>query len=201
MLPGPIWVLCVQRTLSKNQTSGFVSGLGASAADTIFAIIAFFSLSLVVSFIEKNTQIITVIGGLIVAVIGVNIFFSNPVVQIRRNRAGKKNLWQDFLSVFGITIVNPVYIFVFIALFAAFGVSHENLGMFNGTLMITGVFLGASSWWFLLTFLINLFRNRFRPRHLLYINRIAGAVIVVLGLGAILLMLLNIPIDGILFGS
>lgn len=198
MLPGPIWVLCIQRTISKTQKSGFMSGLGASVADTIYAMIAFFSLSLVLGFVDKHTMIITIIGGLIIAAIGAKIFLSNPIVQIRRNRAGKSNLWQDFLSVFGIAIANPIYIFFFIFLFAAFGVSHDSLGMFNGTLMIAGVFLGSASWWFALTFLVSLLRDKFRPRHLLYINRWSGAIITILGLGAILLMFLNIPIDEVL---
>lgn len=197
MPPGPIGVLCIQRSISKNRRSGFISGLGASAADAIYATIAFFSLSLVVNFIDTHTIIITIIGGAIIAAIGLKIFFSNPIVQIRRNRAGKSNLWQDFLSVFGITIANPIYIFFFIFLFATFGISHASLGMFNGALMIAGVFLGSASWWFALTFIVNLFRDKFRPRHLLYINRWAGAIITILGLGAILLMFLNVSIDGV----
>lgn len=198
MPPGPIGILCIQRSISKNRRSGFVSGLGASLADTIYATIAFFSVSLVVGFVEKHTMIITIISGMIIAAIGVKIFMSNPVVQIRRNRAGKSNLWQDFLSAFGITIANLGYIFFFIILFAAFGISHASLGMFNGALMIAGVFLGSASWWFALTFIVNLFRDKFRPRHLLYINRWSGAIIAVLGLGAIILMFLKIPIDGVL---
>ena len=34
---GPVGVMCIQRTLSKKRESGFVSGLGAATADTLFA--------------------------------------------------------------------------------------------------------------------------------------------------------------------
>jgi len=37
---GPIGVLCIQRTINKGRLSGFLSGLGAATADTIFATIA-----------------------------------------------------------------------------------------------------------------------------------------------------------------
>lgn len=195
---GPVGVLCVQRTLSKNHKSGFISGLGAAVADTFFAMIAFFSLAVVLSFIEENMTLIKVIGGLCIMVVGVSIFMSNPVVQIRRNRAGKVNLWQDFISVFFITLANPAFILIFIALFAAFGFSEDTLGIVRGMIMIAGVFGGAATWWFTLTFVVNLFRKKFRPRHLLWINRISGTVIVVLGALTVLLMFVNTPLNGVL---
>ncbi len=48
------------------------------------------------------------------------------------------------------------------------------------------------------TFLVSLFRNRFRPRHLLWINRISGSLIVILGAAAVLTMFFNIPVDAII---
>jgi threonine/homoserine/homoserine lactone efflux protein len=190
---GPIGVLCIQRTLSKNHKSGFISGLGAASADTLFATIAFFSLSIVVSFINDNIILVKVIGGLCVMVVGVKIFLSNPAVQIRRNRAGKSKLWQDFISVFVLTLTNPAFIIVLIGIMATVGAA-DYTGVANGVAVITGVWIGAAIWWFALTFLVNLFRKRFRPRHLLWINRIAGAAIVLLGAITVLSMFVNIPV-------
>lgn len=183
---GPVGVLCIQRTVSKKRLSGFISGTGAALADTIFASVAFFSLSLVQSFIEQNMTILKIVGGVCVIVMGFNILLSNPVVQIRRNRAGKSNLWQDFISVFLVTLANPAMILIFVALFAAFGISSETLTMPTSMLMIGGVLCGACSWWFLLTLAVNLIRRNFRPRHMLWMNRVSGTVIVVLGAVAIL---------------
>lgn len=195
---GPIGVLCIQRTLSKNHKSGFISGLGAATADTIFATVAFFSLAIVMQFIEDNITLVKVIGGLCVMGVGVKILLSNPVVQIRRNRAGKTNLWQDYISVFLLTLANPVFILVLITLFAAFGISRDDIDRFNGGFIIAGVFAGAAAWWFTLTSLVSLFRRKFRPRHLLWMNRIAGAAIVVLGAGAVLTMFLNFSVNDLL---
>jgi threonine/homoserine/homoserine lactone efflux protein len=179
---GPTGVLCIQRTLSKNQKAGLVSGLGAALSDVIFASAAFFSLSVVVSFIEAHMLTIRIVGGACVVAVGISIFFKNPVVQIRRNRSGGNRLWQDFVSMFLITLANPTFILIFIALFAAAGISSAELSILDGLTAILGVFIGGAAWWFMLTFVVNLFRTRFRPRHLLWINRIAGAVIVVLGM-------------------
>lgn len=195
---GPIGIMCIQRTLSRNLRSGFVSGLGATVADTIFAMAALFSLSLVMSFIDSYMIFMKGIGGLCVMVVGINIFLTNPAVQIRRNRAGKSSLWQDFLSVFLITFTNPAFILIFVALFAAFGVSYKDFGLLHGLLMILGVVIGSASWWFVLTFSVNLIRKKFRPRHLLWINRIAGAVIFILGAITIILMFVNTPINNVI---
>ena len=141
---GPIGLLCIQRTLSKSHRSGFVSGLGAATADSMFATVALFSLTVVMSFIENNMAIIKALGGISVVIVGVTIFLKNPVVQIRRNRAGKgHNLWGDYLSVFFLTLTNPAYILIFVALFAALGVSHEGIPLGGGMSMILGVLCGA----------------------------------------------------------
>ena len=141
---GPIGLLCIQRTLSKSHRSGFVSGLGAATADSMFATVALFSLTVVMSFIENNMAIIKALGGISVVIVGVTIFLKNPVVQIRRNRAGKgHNLWGDYLSVFFLTLTNPAYILIFVALFAALGISHEGIPLGGGMSMILGVLVHA----------------------------------------------------------
>ena len=191
---GPVGVLCIQRTLSKNRNSGFISGLGAATADMMFAIVALFSLAFVLGFIEEHLSIIKVIGGICVVAVGVYIFMKNPVVQIRRNRAGKGSYWSDYLSMFFITLANPAFILIYVALFAAFGISNSEMGLGDALTMITGVLCGASLWWFTLTFIVNIFRKKFRPRHLLWMNRIAGIVIVILGAAAILTIFVNTPV-------
>ena len=200
---GPIGVLCIQRTLSKSHKAGFISGLGAASADTIFASIAFFSLSIVMSFIQDHMNVIKVIGGICILAVGTKIFITNPIVQIRRNRAGVTNSWQDYITVFFFTLANPAFILIFVFLFTAFGISAEPSAadshhLWRGIIMVIGVFCGSATWWFSITFGVNLIRNKFRPRHLLWINRVTGAIIMALGIITILLIFKNTPIDGML---
>ncbi len=193
---GPVAVLCIQRTLSKGYLSGIVSGLGVACADTFLAILAFSVYALIKSYIDEYSTIIQIAGGAIVIVIGIFIFFQNPVPQIRKNRAGKTHLWQDFASMFGVTLANFVVIIPYIlAFFTMFNlditISAEDLTspdmasmgrIMQNMLIILGFLLGAMTWWLSITSLINIFRKRFRPRHMLTINHVAGIVIGVLGL-------------------
>ena len=188
---GPVAVLCIQRTLSKNRRSGIVSGLGVACADTFMAMAALFFYSMLQSHIEQYNTLLRVAGGIFVVIVGVYIFSQNPVPQIRRNRAGKTSLVQDFVSIFGLTIANFIMVIPYIlAFFAVFKIATvETLdfaGMVRGGVVMAGFFGGSLAWWSLLAFVINLFRRRFRPRHMLTINHLAGIIIGVLGIYTIL---------------
>lgn len=189
---GPVAVLCIQRTLSKTTRAGIFSGLGVACADTLMAIIAYFFYAMMQAQIERYSHILSIVGGIFVVIVGVFIFFQNPVPQIRRNRAGNTTLWKDFASMFGFTIANFVVVIPYIlAFFAMFGVgtaseSRDVASMLTSLLMIGGFFCGACAWWTTLTLVISLFRRRFRPRHLLTINHIAGIIVGLLGIYTIL---------------
>ena len=188
---GPVAVLCIQRTLSKSRRSGFASGFGVACADTLMAIFAMLFSSILQRSIEANRLILSVVSGIIVVIVGVYIFLQTPVTQIRRNRVGKTTLWRDFASMFGITLTNFIYVIPYIMIFftmfkvSTLGVTDVG-SLFGGLLTIAGFLGGAVTWWFALTFLLNLFRHRFRPRHMLTINHVAGIVIAVLGIYTIL---------------
>lgn len=188
---GPVAVLCIQRTLSKSRRSGLISGLGVACADSFMAIVAYFCYSMLQSQIEQYNTLLRVVGGIFVVMVGVWVFAQNPVPQIRRNRAGKSSPWQDFVSIFGLTIANFIMVIPYIlAFFAVFKISTvetvDLAGVFRGVVVITGFFSGSLAWWSLLATVINLFRRRFRPRHMLTINHVAGLVIGILGIYTIL---------------
>ncbi len=195
---GPVAVLCIQRTLSKDRRAGLASGLGVACADMLMAIIAFFFYSMLQAQIEEYSMILQVIGGIFVVIVGVYIFFQNPVPQIRKNRAGKSDPWQDYSSMFAFTLANFVVVIPYLlAFFAMFNVGMHSEGesiasMMRGGMTILGFFAGASLWWILLTFTIDIFRRRFRPRHMLTINHVAGVIIAVLGIYTILSTFFNI---------
>lgn len=195
---GPVAVLCIQRTLSKNLKSGLASGTGVAVADMLMAIIAYFFYSMLQAQIEEYSAILQVVGGIFVVIVGVYIFFQNPVPQIRRNRAGKSNLWQDFSSMFVFTLANFIVVIPYLlAFFAMFNVGFESsqsdmASLLRGAVTIVGFLAGAMTWWIIVTASIDYFRRRFRPRHMLTINHLAGVIIGVLGIYTILSTFFNI---------
>jgi Putative threonine efflux protein len=180
---GPIGVMCIQKTLSKGRASGYLTGAGASVADSFYAMLAILSLAVVKSFISHHQPIVMLIGGTIVAVIGLKIFLTNPIKQIRMRIYGEKKLFGDFITSFIMTITNPGALFLILGLFAFANLNvdeHSSMSIIFAA--VAGVFIGANLWWVTLCTSINVFRNKLRLRQLMLINRISGIIIMAIGL-------------------
>ena len=98
---GPLGVLCVQKTLSKGRNCGFITGLGASASDTLYAAISLMGLAFIQDIINENFNWVMLLGGLVIVFIGVKIYLTNPIKQIRQKHKNKKQIhikgWYFFL--------------------------------------------------------------------------------------------------------
>lgn len=180
---GPIGILCIQRTLSKGKWSGFATGMGAAISDIIFSAIALLGLAFVNDFLTTYREWVMLFGGAVVAGFGLKIFITNPIKQIKRVQEGNHQYIQDFASSFIMTITNPGAIFLIIGMFAFIGIdsgSYE-FGLVLAPALL-GVFIGTIGWWFTLSTVINMFRNKFRLKQLLVTNWIAGTIIMAIGI-------------------
>ena len=138
---GPLGVLCVQKTLSKGRNSGFITGLGASFSDTLYAAISLLGLAFIENLIDKNKDIVMIIGGAIIIYIGIRIFFTNPIKQIRQKNTNKKHV-QDFIEAFLMTVTNPGAIFLILGLLAAVGINiNDNEVRPSVVVILLGVFM------------------------------------------------------------
>ena len=170
---GPIGILVIQRTLNKGRMSGFVSGLGATVADTI---------SIIINFVRDKQIFFQITGGLFVIYIGLKIFYTNPVKALKLQRMNKTMLSQDFVSVFLLTISNPMALFIFLAIMAAINIAGDNMNFFQLSVLLAGVFTGAAVWWFILSSIANRFRKRIRLRSIWWMNKITGTVVFIVGI-------------------
>jgi len=175
---GPIGVLVIQRTVNKSRIAGLLSGMGAVLSDTLYAIIAGFSLTFVVDFIRKHEILFQVIGAIVVLALGIHIFLKNPITDLRRNRMRGNTHFQDIISTFLITFSNPLTVFVFLAVFTSSGVAINLEEPFHSLFVIVGIFLGGFLWWFSLSGIVSLFRHKINLRILWWINKTAGVVII-----------------------
>jgi threonine/homoserine/homoserine lactone efflux protein len=180
---GPIGVLCIQRTLNKGKISGFVSGLGAAAADGFYAIIAGFGISIIIDTLIEYQIFFRIVGGLILLIMGIKLLRTNPGIQLRNQlKKKRKGLFGDFISIFALTVSNPITVFVFAAVFAGFGIVGTESKASSVLILILGVLIGASLWWFSVASIVSIFRQKIRLRKMLIINRIAGVLVIIFGL-------------------
>ena len=181
---GPMGVLIIQKTLHKGALSGFIAGMGAASADFFYAAVAAFGLGYVINTVQTHELLLQIIGGIFLLCIGLKIYFDNPIRQIRQRRQGrvsKTGLLGDYLSLFFLTVSNPITVVVFMAVFAGMSVFGESSSMLGELLVVIGVLLGGGVWWYTLSTLVNIFRKKFRLRVLITINRVSGLVITILG--------------------
>lgn len=175
---GPIGVLVIQRTINKSRIAGLMSGMGAALSDTLYAVIAGFSLTFIIDFIRQNELIIQAIGAVVVLSLGIHIFFKNPVTDLKRKRQRGNTHFQDIISSFLVTFSNPLTVFVFLAVFTSSGVAINLEQPYHSFFVILGIFTGAFLWWFSLSGLVSLFRHKISLRLLWWINKTAGVIII-----------------------
>jgi threonine/homoserine/homoserine lactone efflux protein len=182
---GPIGVLCVQRTLNRGQLSGMISGCGAAAADSFFALVAGMGLGFLASFFNEQQIMLMLLGGAMLIFLGLRLYFTDVIKTVRQpGRNRKSGLLGDFVSVFFLTLSNPVTILFFGAVFAGLNLL-ENAPKYASAILVSGVAAGALLWWGVLTTLVHAFRSKFRLRGLVMLNKIAGIIITCFGLFAI----------------
>lgn len=185
---GPIGVLVIQRTVNKNRIAGLMSGMGAALSDTLYAIIAGFSLTFIIDFIQANEILFQCVGAVVVLALGIHIFFKNPVTDLRRNRLRGNTHFQDIISSFLVTFSNPLTVFVFLAVFTSSGVAVSLEQPYHSFFVILGIFTGAFIWWFSLSGIVSLFRHKINLRLLWWINKTAGVIIVLFVLVTVIVM-------------
>lgn len=176
---GPVGIMCIHRTIAQGKLAGYVSGLGATVADTFYGLIAAFGLSFLAAELLSHQFWLRSIGGTVLCLIGLRSLLARHVPAPAA--AAREKLVGDFASAFFVTLTNPITVLSFAAVFAAIGIADVGEKARWGAALIAGVFGGAAAWWFLLTSLAGLFRRLVSDVGVLWINRGSGAIILVFG--------------------
>ena len=181
---GPIGVLCIRRTLAEGRASGLVSGLGAATADAIYGCITGFGLTFISSIFISQQVWLRLVGGVFLCCLGLKTFLARPVEQAAS--AEGNGLVGAYTSTFFLTLTNPMTILSFAAIFAGLGVASASGNYLSAGVLVLGVFVGSALWWLILSGGVSLFRARFSPQQLRWVNRVSGIIIMVFGLLALL---------------
>jgi threonine/homoserine/homoserine lactone efflux protein len=178
---GPVGVLCVRRTVFEGPSYGFISGMGAATADTLFGIIAGAGLTFLRDWLLSYQDWFGAAGGVFLLVIGVRTLIRPPtereIVPLSGERHFKANA-----STFALTITNPITILAFTAIFAKIGAA-EGAGVVTLAALVIGVFIGSLIWWLGLSFGLFWVQRLAGNFHLAWLNRISGGILAVSGAG------------------
>ncbi len=181
---GPIGVLCIRRTLVEGRLAGLVSGLGAATADGIYGIIAGFGITFISSFLIDQGTWFRLLGGLFLCYLGIRSFTSKP--KSADNQTQTKGLLGNYISIFILTLTNPVTILSFAAIFAGLGLAQGSRDFTAAAQMVLGVTTGSALWWLVLSQGVGLFRARVTLQWMRWINRLSGVVVFTFGFLALM---------------
>lgn len=181
---GPIAILVIQKSLSEGHTAGFITGLGACLVDTLYAIIAIFALAMAERLLDDYEIFILVIGGLVVTLLGCSIAFKDPFRKMKEEDSQQSYSMKDFFQAFLMGISNPGAILVIFALFAFFGIEVEHHD-FRVAPILLAVSCGSALYWFAFSWLFSKIRKSFKLSSILWINRITGVIVTIIGIALI----------------
>jgi threonine/homoserine/homoserine lactone efflux protein len=183
---GPMGIMCIHKTLAEGRLRGLIIGLGAATGDLIYGCVAAFGLTVISNALFSQRIWIRLVGGTVLVYLGIRTFHArraNPDIPINGN-----GILRSYLSIVFLTLTNPLTIFGFVAAFALLGLGN-GLGCFSASVLGTGVSVGSCLWFLSLTSGATLFRKKLNEVGLRWVNRIAGILIVIAGVIAMVSVL------------
>jgi threonine/homoserine/homoserine lactone efflux protein len=193
---GPAAALCIRRAITVGALAGFLTGVGAALGDAVFGAVAAFGLSFVETFVARHEAWLRGAGGLVLLVMGWTTMrhrartVGDPVADDLEHRIATHFHYTS--SSFFITVFNPLTVMAFGAAFAGRNLAGVGASLPDAGLLVAGVFCGALTWWTVLCSIAAALRTQFTRAGMLWLNRVAGGVILAFG-GIALVSLLPLP--------
>lgn len=189
---GPVGILCIQRTLSKGRSTGFHTGIGAALSDLFYCLLTGFGLSFIESFIERNQNIIQLIGSAVLVAFAFYLYKKNPAGSLRTPAEEEKSSpRKEILGGFLFTFSNPLILFLIIGLFARFNFLMPEIKPYHYLVGFIFIFAGALLWWWVVTWSVDKVRVHFNLRSMWLINRIISGVITIFAIVGIVSSILQ----------
>lgn len=180
---GPVGLLIIQRSITMGHVRGLVSGLGAALADSVFGFLAAIGLVALIENYGNAKLFIRPLGALVLSIVGIVFILKKKreekAEEVLTANFANQYLW-DLLSTFLLTLMNPMTIIAFGALFAGADLIPVDVRRIQYFEISLGVFTGSLLWWVLLVILASPLKNKMSVTVEQRIQQVIGAVLVTL---------------------
>jgi threonine/homoserine/homoserine lactone efflux protein len=188
MSPGPSFVLVSHTAIIRSRKAGLAAALGMGIGGAIFALLALAGLHALLVRVEWAYLLFKLFGGAYLAYLGVRIW-RGASLPLPLEQAGGVDqgapAWKSFAVGLATQLSNPKTALVYGSIFAAFLPAPPERWLF--TALPLGVFLVEAGWYVAVALVFSADRPRAAYGRVKYIvDRVAGAVLVGLGLRLIL---------------
>lgn len=176
---GPMSLLCMRRTLTQGWRWGLATGGGIAVGDAIYAAVAALGLAGVSAFVLAWEKQLHLAAGLFLIWLGLKTFFTRDDGRVAEaGIAGTPA--AAFLGSIALTLTNPPTIVMFAAVFTALAPT-TGFDPVTALATVSGVLTGSFLWWVGVVAAVSGLRVALGRSVRLWIDRIAGVVLAVLG--------------------
>jgi threonine/homoserine/homoserine lactone efflux protein len=177
---GPIGLLCIRRSLEGGILLGFSCGFGAAVADMLLVLLAGLGFSAINNFFVSYAWHLNFFGGSFLTYLGIKFFFSIPT--IKAIAVSTQGVLTTFASTFFLTLANPFTIVCYAAVLTGLGGVGEAQSASRAFMLSSGVLVGASLWWLILSGVTSYVRERIDGPLMKWVNRASGCIVLGFGL-------------------
>ena len=180
---GPTAVIVVERALEDRPRSGLTIATGAAIAESLYAGVAFWGLTAVLTSYPLLRPISRLMASALLCVVGFYLIFRRTKRASRSDRRDDKRRSRQLVFGFTITALNPTLLVTWaVAATALHAVLPSSFKAWDAFPYALGVGLGITAWFWLLVRLACRFRKSFGLTTMNRILRGTGAVLVAGGL-------------------
>ncbi len=179
---GAIAVLIIEIALRRGLAAGLAAGAGAAAADGLYALVAALAGTVVAGLIAPLALEVRIVSAVVLVSIA-----GHGLVLVGRTHRGERSPRElppsprrTFLTILGLTIVNPMTVVYFSAL--VLGLPATGRGPAEKLAFVTGAFLASFSWQSLLALGGSVFHHRLPAGLQLGASLLGNLIILAFGL-------------------
>jgi threonine/homoserine/homoserine lactone efflux protein len=183
-IAGPVAVLVLERGLVRKAREGLGVALGAAAAETIYAFLAFWGVGAVLRRSPAVLPVARLVSSAVLITIGIYLATrksARPELTEAEAKRGQKR--KGFLLGASVTLLNPTIIATWtVAVAAVHSSGILTAGLPEAIGFALGVGGGIVGWFATLLHLLNRFQRGMRPENVDRVLHIAGWVVVGIGI-------------------
>ena len=179
---GPSFVMVARTAMSSSRSDGVAAAVGMGAGGVLFAVAALLGLQAFLLAVPSLYLLLKILGGLYLAYLGLRIWRSAKeplsLVGVIAERTTKL---RSLVLGFTTQVSNPKTALVYASVFAAFMPATQSLAF--DLVLVSLVFIIEASWYAVVALALSSERpRRAYLRYKIWVDRIAGGVMVAMGL-------------------
>lgn len=182
---GPVGLLCLRESIYGGRKEGLLIGVGATISDTLYALIVYKGVGLILEHLEANNDMLRLIGGVVILIFSyfVHKHASEKIKYTPTKRLSKRHGARKILTAFLVTLSNPLIILLILPLFARFNfVQATTNPRLTLIVAMTAIAIGCMLWWTILTYAVIRLYKQLGQKGIKWVGYTVALILAVIGL-------------------